>query len=187
MKSVLFCILQVILINFIIDILLVQGKYKCFTLSSGNKEEWYVFIFLSVPSPDLCLGKLNLKHIKTNRKLEFLSCQYTHYCPLLTNVGLCSSWNWVSVFLLFKHHRQTSGKWGFPVLLDWIFQYQARWWDMWFSRRWIRRPQFWTWHRASVSEKPVVFIFYTVHTKDDSCSGLSSVNTIIRADSRHVL
>ena len=53
------------------NVLLVQGKYKRFTLSSGNKEGWCVFIFPSIPSPDLCLGKLNLKHIKTHRKLEF--------------------------------------------------------------------------------------------------------------------
>lgn len=71
MKSLRFCTLQAIFINIIIDVLLVQGKYKRFTLSSGNKEGWCVFIFPSIPSPDLCLGKLNLKHIKTHRKLEF--------------------------------------------------------------------------------------------------------------------
>jgi hypothetical protein len=71
LKGLRFCTLQAIFININIDMLLVQDKYKRFTLLSGNKEGWCVFIFPSITFPDLCASKLNLKHIKTHRKLDF--------------------------------------------------------------------------------------------------------------------
>jgi len=101
LKSLRFCTLQAIFVNIIIDVLLVQGKYKRFTRSSSNKEEWCVFIFPSIPSPDLCLGKLNLKHIKTHRKLEFFILSIytllpsTHKCRAVFKLKLGFSFSLV--------------------------------------------------------------------------------------------